>query len=59
MKFPLILIQDYSSPAIDMIRAAIDTFKGDPADTDFQRGYQAALQDMLREVFEAEHEARP
>jgi hypothetical protein len=58
VKFPLTLIQDYSSPAIDMIRAAIDTFQADPADTDFQRGYQAALQDMLREVFEAEHEAQ-
>lgn len=31
---------------------AIATFDGDPPDSGFQRGYLAALQDMLMECFD-------
>lgn len=31
---------------------AVDSFKYDPADTDFQRGYQAALEEVMKTVQE-------
>ena len=40
------------SKIIKYLRDAIATFDNDPADSDFQRGYLAALKDVLREVQE-------
>jgi len=45
------------TPAVASIKASIATFDDDPPDSDFQRGYLAALRDKLLEVFEAETEA--
>lgn len=44
------------SPAIVSIKASLETFKDDPARTEFQRSYEAALRDLLEQVFEAEQE---
>lgn len=38
---------------LEYLENALDSFETDPADTDYQRGYQAALQevyDLLNEV---------
>lgn len=36
------------------VGAAIETFAGDPPDSDFQRGYLSALEDVAKEAFPAE-----
>jgi hypothetical protein len=36
----------------DYIRGLLDTFVDDPADNAFQRGYQAALEELLEEIGE-------
>lgn len=46
------------SPAVASIKASIETFKADPPDDEFQRGYLSALEDLLEQVFEAEQDAR-
>lgn len=35
---------------VEYIRGMLDSFEADPADSDYQRGYQAALQDVLRDL---------
>jgi hypothetical protein len=38
---------------VEYLDKALEQFKNDPADTDYQRGYEAALRE-LRRVIEAE-----
>ena len=37
--------------ALQYVRAALASFDDDPAATDYQRGYQEALRDVLHEAF--------
>ena len=37
---------------------ALDSFKNDPADTEFQPGFQAALEVVAKEVFGISHDGR-
>lgn len=41
---------------IEYLRDALDGFVKDPADTPYQAGYQAALEEMLRVAKEMEEE---
>lgn len=43
----------------DYIADALAGFKSDPADSDFQRGYHAALETVAREAFGMRRDSRP
>lgn len=51
--------KDMDKEFLKHLEESIDSFKNDPADTDFQRGYLAALKECKRvmKMMEAEHHA--
>ncbi len=44
---PMLALRTASDPALGYLNSALEGFTNDPADSDYQRGYEAALREML------------